>query len=255
MLYKEIEDPIAGAVKSVKDRVIEGTGILFGSPERKDSAGDFFYDGTQTGMKNGSDRPFMYQHGWNTTYGKNQLGEAIFEKSGDGWVYSTIFFDTILGNKAFAEVTSRPHRSSSGAAGHTVTTTHVKGANQIETWMIAEISATQTPADADNPIIKQRTKSDYMAQMIYEMFDGNKIFLTELVNQTQTFQKSLIEQVNSVLRGENASREALAQKLLDLKNSFTSDEKFQITDEWKNSFDADFEEVVKPIELIKLQLN
>lgn len=254
MLYKLVEGD-TGAVKSVKDRVIEGTGILFGSPERKDSSDDFFYNGTETGMRNGSDRPFMYQHGWSPLFGKQKLGEAIFEKSGDGWVYVTTFIDTPVGNKAFAEVTSKPHRSSSGAAGHTVQTTRIKDANQIDIWMIAEISATQTPADADNPYIQQRTKSDYMAQMIYEMFDGNKTFLKELVEQSQVFQKSLIEQVNSVLVGENASREALAQKLLDLKNSFTSGEKFQITDEWKKTFNADFDEVVKPIDLIKIELS
>jgi hypothetical protein len=254
MLYKIVESD-AGAVKSVKTRMIEATGILFGSPDQKDSDGDFFHTDTETGMVNGAQRPFMIQHGWSSVYGKNKLADAIFEQNGDGWIYSATFLDTPLGNQAFAEVTSRPYRSSSGAAGHTVTTTRVKNANQIETWMVAEISGTQTPADPNNPYIQQKTKSDYMAQAIYEMFDGNKIFLTDLVNQSKEFQKSLIEQINSVLRGENASREALAQKLLDLKNGFTSGEKFQITDEWKSSFDADFEDVVKPIELIKLQLN
>lgn len=254
MLYKIVENE-DGTVKSVKTRVIEATGILFGSADTKDSDGDYFHADTETGMVNGAQRPFMLNHGWSPVYGKNKLADAIFEKDGTGWVYSATFVDNPLGNKAYGEVTSKPYRSSSGAAGHTVTTTRVKNANQIETWMVAEISGTQTPADPNNPYIQQKTKSDYMAQAIWEMFDGNKMFLTELVEQSKIFQKSLIEQVNSILIGENASREALAQKLLDLKNSFTSGEKFQITDEWKNSFDVDFEEVVKPIKLIKLQLN
>lgn len=254
MLYKLVEGDV-GTVKSVKTRMIEATGILFGSPDQKDSDGDFFDSNTETGMVNGAQRPFMIQHGWSPVFGKNKLADAVFEKSGDGWVYAATFLDTTLGNKAFNEVISKPYRSSSGAAGHTVETTRVKNANQIETWMVAEISGTQTPADPNNPYIQQKTKSDYMAQAIYEMFDGNKTFLTELVEQSKEFQKSLIEQINCVLIGENTSREALAQKLLDLKNSFTSGEKFQITAEWKKSFNADFDEVVKPIDLIKIQLS
>jgi hypothetical protein len=90
------------------------------------------------------------EHGFGKVFGVSIVGEATYEKSVEGWLYQTAFVDNDLGNKAYHEVTTKAYRSSAGAAGHTRRATMEKGTMRIDSWLVAEQSATMFPADPEN---------------------------------------------------------------------------------------------------------
>lgn len=227
--YKENLD----AVKSVKHLVIHGTGVRFGDSSTKDSDGEFFNSETVTGLKNGSDRPFLMEHGWSPKFGKAIVADAVYEKSSDGWTYEATFFDTPKGNEAFSEIISKPYRSSAGAAGHTRSASLVDGAFKLDTWLIAEQSATLTPADYENPRIT-RTKNDFLMFYLKQMQD----------EQTAKIQ----EHLDFLVKDANGQREKLAAALTSLKESLSSGEKFVVTEDFLTSL----EQVTQPIPIINL---
>lgn len=233
MLYKQNED----AIKSVKDRVISGVGIRFGSPETKDWDGEWFHSDSEVGLKNGSSRPYLMEHGFGKTFGVAIVGEAVYEKSAEGWLYQTTFLDNDLGAKAFSEVTTKAYRSSAGAAGHTRRATMEKGTMRIDTWLVAEQSATMFPADPENARIT-RTKSDFMLMAIKELLEQNR-------EESEARMKAIAD---SFIKDTNAARNTLAEALTSLKESFSTGKDFVLTDEFLTTL----EQVTQPIEIIKL---
>lgn len=233
MIYKENEE----AIKSVKDRVIHGVGIRFGSPDTKDWDGEFFTSESEVGLIDGANRPFLMEHGFSKNFGVNKVADAVFEKTQTGWEYEATFLDNDFGIKAFGEITTHAYRSSAGAAGHTRRATLIKGAYHLDTFMIGEQSATLTPADPHNARVT-RTKSDYMLmairEMIQDMHDANE----EKIKCVLT----------AVQKDTNDARQKLADALMSLKESFTSGEKFVVNDDVLAAFDL----LSQPIEIINL---
>jgi hypothetical protein len=231
MIYKQNEI----AIKAIKDRVIHGVGVRFGSAETKDWDGEFFHSESEVGLKNGSERPFLMEHGFGKKFGINIVGSAIYEKGADGWTYEASFLDTPVGNQAYNEIITHAYRSSAGAAGHTRRATLEKGAFRLDTWLIAEQSATQTPADPENPRIT-RTKTDYILFAIKEMQEEHEAKVKEII---EIFAKDA-----------NESRQKLADALSSLRTSFSSDngKGFVVTEE----FLASIEQVTKPIEILSI---
>lgn len=238
-IYKEYDE----AIKSVKDKVIHGVGLRFGSAETKDWDGEFFDANSEVGLQNGTTRPFLMEHGWHRTFGKSVVGIATYEKSDDGWTYEAKFHDTDIGNRAFNEVITQPFRSSAGAAGHTRQATMVKGAWYLNTWLVAEQSATLTPADNENPrVTRVKSSEDYLQMMVFDLQGQISGDLAEKVNPIiEAYQKSAEE-----------SRAALASLLTQLKDSFKNEGKtsidFQVTEE----FIQTIEQVTAPIQIVKL---
>jgi hypothetical protein len=231
MIYKDTPTEI----KSVKDRLILGEGIRFGSPDTKDFDGEWFHSETELGLKNGSERPFLMEHGFGQKFGISIVANAVYEKKDTGWEYQASFLDTPVGNEAYNEIITHPYRSSAGAAGHTRRASMEKGTWKLDVWLIAEQSATMTPADPNNARIT-RTKTDYVLFAIREMQQEHEAKV-----------KSIIE---SFAKDANESRQALADALTSLRTSFSSDngKGFVLTDE----FLASIEQVTKPIEIVSL---
>lgn len=226
------------AIKAIKDRVIHGTGIQFGTPETKDWDGEFFVKETETGLINGANRPYVMEHGFSRAFGMVKVGDTVYELSEDGWKYETTFLDSPIGHKAYQEVITHPYKSSAGAAGHTRRATIIKGASQIDVWLVAEQSATLTPADSNNPRIT-RTKSDFMLMAIREMFEDIK---TENKKHIETF-------FEAYQKNDNEARQKLADALINVKESFNSSGKdFVLTDDILSAF----EQIGKPIPIISL---
>lgn len=232
MIYKFLPDE---AIKSIKDRVIHGVGIRFGSAETKDYDGEFFVPETETGLINGANRPFIMEHGYGRTFGVNKVADAVYEKSEGGWDYEATFLDTDIGNKAYNEVITRAYKSSAGAAGHTRRATMVKGAYQLDTWLVAEQSATLTPADSQNPRLT-RTKSDYIMFALKEMLDESEDRIVQKV-------------IEAFKSGEALEGLGILQKNMEeFKESFSSD--FSVTDEVIQNLTAEFEQVNTPIQIV-----
>lgn len=227
------------AIKAIKDRVIHGTGIQFGTPETKDWDGEFFIKETETGLINGANRPYVMEHGFSRNFGMVKVGDTIYELSEDGWKYETVFLDSPIGNKAYQEVITHPYKSSAGAAGHTRRATVVKGALQIDVWLVAEQSATLTPSDSSNPRIT-RTKSDFLLFAVREM-------LEDMQTENEKKVKTIVEAIE---KSGNEARQKLADALTNLKNSFTSTggKDFILTDDILDAF----EQASKPIDIISL---
>lgn len=237
IIYKDGDE----TVKSSKDRVVHGMGVRFGSPETKDWDGEFFTPESEVGLVNGTTRPYLMEHGWHRTFGKSIVAQVTYEKSREGWLYEANFFDNKIGNDAFNEVISKPYRSSAGAAGHTRQATMVKGAWHLDTWLIAEQSATLTPADNENArITRVKSSDDYLQMVVLGMQEElHKQFSERLEVVVAAFEKST-----------NESRERLANALTQLKDSFVNENKnvVEITPEFLESI----EQVAQPIELIRL---
>lgn len=234
MIYKEY-DATECPIKSVKERVIHGMGIRFGSPETKDWDGEFFVPDTELGLINGANRPFLMEHGFSKAFGVAKVADAVFEKSEIGWEYDATFLDTPLGNKAYSEIITKPYRSSAGAAGHTRRASMVKGAWQIDTWMVGEQSATLTPADPENARIT-RTKSDFLLMAVREMVE-------EIREEHETRIKAILD---AVYKNSNEARQNLADALTALRTSFSTGEKFVVSEELITAI----EQVSQPIQII-----
>lgn len=146
-----------GEIKAISDRKVQGMGVRFGTPETKDSYGEWFYDGTELGIKNGDTRPFLMEHGHKSEFGLNILGFAVYEKSVDGWAYEVKIEDSVLGEKAYGEISRKRYKSSSGSAWHTTSSTKVDDSWRMEKWFLVEQSVTQTPADFYNPPVTIRS--------------------------------------------------------------------------------------------------
>lgn len=248
MLIKQVEEP---DVKSIKDRVIHGTGVQFGTPETKDWDGEFFVPESELGLVSGANRPFILEHGFGKKFGVQKLADAVYEKSDAGWMYEATFLESDIGMKGYQEVIGSPYRSSAGAAGHTRRATLVKGASQLDVWMIAEQSATLTPADPNNPRIT-RTKNDYILFAVTEMLNEQKEYIDAKFKELMTADEErqflvdkfvpFIENVKSL----EEARQNLADALNKIKESFSSGEKFVVTEE----FITTIEQETRPIPII-----
>jgi hypothetical protein len=252
-----IKESLVADVKSVKDGIIHGMGVQFGSPETKDWDGEFFVPESELGLVNGANRPFIMEHGFSKNFGVTKVADAVYEKSDTGWLYEATFLQTDMGMKAYQDVIGHPYRSSAGAAGHTRRATIVKGASQLDVWMIAEQSATLTPADPNNPRIT-RTKSDYMLFAITEMLKEQREYIdAKLEVYGKEFILETFAPFLDSVKDANEAREKLADALAKLKEgfvnnengeSFSSDGKFVVTEE----FITAIEQVTKPIPIIGL---
>lgn len=152
-------------VKSGTSRKMIGTGIRFGNSETKDSYGDYFDQLTLTGLRSGSDRPFLMEHWENPTFAFKVVGEAVYEKKDDGWEYEATLKDDEAGNLAYDMLSSpdKVYRSSTGSAWN-----YTKGiftgddtAFLLTVWLVLEQSATIQPADYWNPQIKIKSMADF----------------------------------------------------------------------------------------------
>jgi len=245
MIYKFLPDE---AIKSIKDRVIHGTGIRFGSPETKDYDGEYFVPDTETGLIDGANRPFLMEHGYGKTFGVAKVADAIYEKSGEGWTYEATFLDTPIGNQAFNEVITKPYKSSAGAAGHTRRASQVKGAWQLDTWLVAEQSATLTPADSENPRLT-RTKTDYIMFALQGMVNDSEERLTTLF---KSFIEGEVKDVLTALKDGADARQKLADALLQFKEGFSSEHKNSVSPDEMVNLVAELEQVNRPIPIIGL---
>lgn len=234
MIYKEIPDV---AIKSIKDRVIHGLGVRFGDATTKDSDNEFFVPESEVGLVNGANRPYILEHGFHPAYGVVKVGDAIYEKDGTGWAYETTFLDTPIGNKAYEEIKSKEYKSSAGAAGHTRRATQVGGAFRLDVWMIAEQSATLTPADPHNAQL-HHTKSDYI------------LFAIQKMNEQRDEQVKCL--LTEIAKSGNESREKLANALMQLRNSFSTDGKSIVLDE---ALLSEIETLTKPVETLNYGIN
>lgn len=151
-----------GHVKALGTRKCEGVGIRFGSPETKDGYGDYFTPLTQTGLRNGSDRPFLIDHWEDNLFAFKIIGEAVYERKDDGWAYEARVVDDEAGNMAFDLLTSGEYRSSTGSAwNYTKGVFTVNDAFMFTTWLVLEQSATKRPADFWNPPIQVKSLDDF----------------------------------------------------------------------------------------------
>lgn len=237
--YKQNET----AVKSVGERKIKGMGIRFGSPEDADYDKEWFAPESQLGLTNGSTRPILIEHGWETGFGKNVVATATYEKTTDGWEYIAVFDDSVLGNKAYNEIIVKNYKSSAGAAGHTVERTEIKSTHRLDTWLIAEQSFTQFPADSQNPAVTPVKSSD-IYQLLQLIENDREETVKAILDKLSSSNKTLIEATN--LKLEN-----LRTVMLQLKDSFMIESEsdiitFRVTD----SFLAEIEELTQPISLL-----
>jgi hypothetical protein len=229
MLYKQNE----AAIKSVGTRKIKGTGIRFGSEDDKDWDGEWFHTDTELGLKNGSSRPYIMEHGYSSKFGMAIVGEATYEKAGEGWEYEAVFTDSAQADKAYNEIIAGAYKSSAGAASHTRRASIIKGTSRLDVWLVAEQSATMFPADSGNPRVT-RTKSDYILHALKEMHEEHEGRIKEILE--------------AAMKDGNEARTKLADALTSLKESFTNGEPFVVTEE----FLSEIEQVTKPIAIIGL---
>lgn len=220
-------------IKSVGTRKIQGTGIRFGSETDLDFDREWFYKETETGLINGANRPFLLEHGFSSKFSSNKLGDTVYEQKDEGWEYETHFLETEIGDKAYNEVISHPYRSSAGAASHTRRATLIKGTSRLDIWLVAEQSATLSPADPNNPRVT-RTKSDFILFQVSEMLKEHRADLGQMFEDYVT--------------KTNDARQNLADALMGLRRSFASGEKFVINEEIL----ASLEQVAQPIAILSL---
>lgn len=153
-----------GITSSGTSRKVLGTGIRFGDASSKDGYGDYFDALTQTGLRNGSDRPFLMEHWENPTFAFKVVGEAIYEKKSDGWEYEATLLDDDAGNLAYEHLSDpeKVYQSSTGSAWNYTKGIYTESEAFLMTvWLVLEQSATIKPADYWNPQIKVKSMSDF----------------------------------------------------------------------------------------------
>lgn len=199
-------------IKAVSDRVIQGVGIRFGSPETADNYDEWFYEKTNIGLENGHSRPFLLEHGKKEGFGLTTLGFAIYEKSEIGWEYEVKMLDTEIAEKAYSEIARKVYKSSSGSAWHTTKQTIVENTFRYDAWYLVEQSATQSPADFYNPPISikslmQTGELDGLIKMLYNEVLSIKNEEIQILQQlVQSVSKTQIPQDNLSSDEENTGQ-------------------------------------------------
>lgn len=164
VVKKNLFSPVKsfGTVKSLGNRQYEGLGIRFGTAAEIDSYGDYFTQLTETGLWNGSDRPFLMEHWENELFSWKIVGRAVYEKQETGWAYVVTITDDDAGELAASELDKGDYRSSTGSAWNYTRGIYTSGdAYMLTTWLVIEQSATKKPADYWNPPIQIKSLADY----------------------------------------------------------------------------------------------
>ena len=235
-------------VKSVGERKVKGTGIRFTNADEPDSYREWFSSKSEVGLRNGDTRPMMMEHGWNPQFGKSIVAWATYEKSETGWDYEATFEDTVMGNKAYGEISTQRYRSSAGAAGHTVQRTETKGSYHLDTWLVSEQTFTKRPADSQNPAVSliKGEGMEILMPIFSELQMANSMMF-------EAMQKSVVDVITNGIADKmsgilNEKAEALRGVLTQLRESFKEGQKFEITEEFLNELEV----IVQPITLINL---
>ncbi|MDQ3127298.1 MAG: hypothetical protein M3Q66_02410 [Chloroflexota bacterium] len=133
-------------LKFADEGIVEGLGVPFGAPDRKDAHGEYFDQTTEFDLGWFGERPLLYHHGIGEA-GPAVIGRVSVEPRPEGlWVRAVLdragkFFErvkTLLqdGRLGF----------SSGSLGHLVRT---RPDGHIDYWPLVEMSLTPTPASRD----------------------------------------------------------------------------------------------------------
>jgi len=207
------EEPI----KAISDRKIGGTGILFGSENQYDAYKEWFDETTVVGVENGDRRPFLMEHGKSDTFGLEILGQAVYEKSGDGWEYEVQLPDSELGEKAYGELKNKRYKSSSGSSWHTTRQSYIKGTYKFDTWLIVEQSATQRPADSQNPpisiksLLEEGLQPSELIERFYKMFEDKFEKDSDTLKSIETIlrEKFSLDTTEPIVKGVELSTETL----------------------------------------------
>lgn len=164
-----------GFDESEDKSTFSGIAVRFGNDKDVDSYGDYFEPDSSTGLKEGTSRPFLMEHGNSPEYLSEVVGWAEFSLKEDGWHYTVDFLNTDLGQKARRAIQTRQYKTSTGAT--TVRRVYTEGYRvaKLKSWIIGETSAVLRPADKKTPLIKSfedfinhspdEVKSDLLAEM------------------------------------------------------------------------------------------
>lgn len=125
---------------------IGGYLVVWGSPEQRDTHGEYFTQNTDLGLDWYKDRPVLYHHGLDETVKADPIGTVIKLVKDEIGVWAEAILDL---TKPYASAVLKMIKRgllgwSSGSMPHLV---HTNNDGQIVKWPIAEASLTPTPAE------------------------------------------------------------------------------------------------------------